>query len=363
VHRIAQGAETPEQKAVAVYNWVIKNTRYVALEFGIYGYKPRRAVQTVARGWGDCKDKATVIVAMLRELGVDATLVVVRSGMRGRFDSSVASLAPFDHAIAYVPSLNLYLDGTAELAGSHEFPAMDQAGLGLHVNQGSSVLHKLPDNDPATHRRVRTLELALGKDGGADLSLDYELSGPSASGFRQRYLAESTRRARLVEDMTAEFSGLSLLPGDKGVTMSDLNKLEEPVRFSLHGHVAQMARREGDRLSLSATLGTRLTPRYASLSARRLDVQIGAFPSADERLVIDLPKAFRLVAGPTPVRAETPFGTYSVEVREEPGRVTVQSTLSLAVSRVAAKDYPAFRSFCEAADAAFEPRLVLGPAQ
>jgi tetratricopeptide (TPR) repeat protein len=361
VQRIVAGASTPEQKVTAVYNWVIRNTRYVALEFGIYGYKPRRAVQTVARGWGDCKDKATVIVAMLRELGIDATLVVVRSGMRGRFDSTVASLAPFDHAIAYVPSLNLYLDGTAELTGSHEFPAMDQAGLGLHVNQGASVLHKLPDNDPATHRRARVLEIDLAKDGGAELSLDYELSGPSAAGFRQRYLAESTRRARVVEDTTAEFSGLSLLPGERGVTMSDLNQFEAPVRFRLHGHVSQMARREGDRLSLSATLGTRLTPRYATLSARRLDVQIGAFPTSDEKVVIDLPKGFKLVAGPAKVRAETPFGTYSVEVSEEPGKVTVQSRLSLSVSRVAAKDYAAFRSFCEAADAAFEPRLVLGP--
>jgi transglutaminase-like putative cysteine protease/Tfp pilus assembly protein PilF len=360
VQRIVAGADTPEQKVVAVYNWVIKNTRYVALEFGIYGYKPRRAVQTVARGWGDCKDKATVIVAMLRELGIDATLVVVRSGMRGRFDSTVASLAPFDHAIAYVPSLNLYLDGTAELAGAHEFPIMDQAGLGLHVNQGASVLHKLPDNDPATHRRVRTLSLSLARDGGAELDLDYELSGPSAPGFRQRYLAESTRRARVVEDMTQEFSGLALLPGERGVTMSDLTQFEQPVRFSLHGHVSQLARREGDRLSLSATLGTRLTPRYASLSARRLDVQLGALPSADETVVIELPKGFRMLAGPTPVQAETPFGAYSVDVREEPGKVTVRSRLSLAVSRVPAKDYPSFRRFCESADAAFEPRLVLG---
>jgi transglutaminase-like putative cysteine protease/tetratricopeptide (TPR) repeat protein len=361
VHRITAGLLTTEQKVVAVYNWVIKNTRYVALEFGIYGYKPRRAVQTVARGWGDCKDKATVIVAMLRELGIDSTLVVVRSGMRGRFDSTVASLAPFDHAIAYVPALDLYLDGTAELTGSRELPAMDQAGLGLHVNQGASVLHKLPDNDPSTHRRARTLTLDLARDGAAELTLGYELAGPSAVGFRGRYLAESTRRARVVEDMTAEFSGLSLLPGDKGITMSDLNDFEAPVRFTLRGHVTQMARREGDRLSLSVTVGTRLVPRYASLSTRRLDLQIGAFPSSEERVVIELPKGFKLVAGPQPVRAETPFGAYSVEVREEPGKLVVESKLRLSVSRVAAKDYAAFRSFCEAADAAFEPRVLLGP--
>ncbi|HET9929559.1 MAG TPA: DUF3857 domain-containing protein, partial [Polyangiaceae bacterium] len=106
-HKVVNGKKTELEKVQAIYDWVTRNTRYVALEFGIYGHKPRRCVQTVARGWGDCKDKATVIVSLLQELGIDATIVILRTQMRGRFDSKVASLAPFDHAIAYVPSLNL----------------------------------------------------------------------------------------------------------------------------------------------------------------------------------------------------------------------------------------------------------------
>jgi len=91
---ITKGKTTPTDKVKAVYDWVIDRTRYVALEFGIYGYKPHRCVQTVTRGWGDCKDKATVIVTLLRQLGIDATIVIVRSGMRGDFDSKLPSLAP-----------------------------------------------------------------------------------------------------------------------------------------------------------------------------------------------------------------------------------------------------------------------------
>src|SRR5690606_29952712 len=58
LRKIVADKETTEEKVKAVYAWVTKNTRYVALEFGIYGFKPRRCVQTVNRGWGDCKDKA-----------------------------------------------------------------------------------------------------------------------------------------------------------------------------------------------------------------------------------------------------------------------------------------------------------------
>ena len=89
-----------------------------------------------ARGFGDCKDKATLIVTMLKELGINATIVILRTGMKGDFETEPASLAPFDHAIAYVPSMDLYLDGTAEFTGSTELPAMDRGSLAIQVNEG-----------------------------------------------------------------------------------------------------------------------------------------------------------------------------------------------------------------------------------
>jgi transglutaminase-like putative cysteine protease len=54
---IAKDRKTDLDKVKAVYGWVVKNTRYVALEFGIYGFKPRRCVQTVARGWATAKTR------------------------------------------------------------------------------------------------------------------------------------------------------------------------------------------------------------------------------------------------------------------------------------------------------------------
>ncbi len=134
--RIAGAAKTEAEKVQAVYDWVVQNTRYVALEFGVYGYKPHRAVQTLTRGWGDCKDKATAIIVLLKNLGIESRFVAVRTQLRGDLASSVASLAPFDHAIAFVPSLNWYLDGTAEESGSRELPVMDRGAMALHIWTG-----------------------------------------------------------------------------------------------------------------------------------------------------------------------------------------------------------------------------------
>ena len=360
VHRIAQGASSNREKVQKVYEWVVKNTRYVALEFGIYGYKPRRAVQTVSRGWGDCKDKAAVIVAMLGELGIPATMVLVRTGLRGRFRSEVASLAPFDHAIAYVPELDLYLDGTAEFTGSSELPSMDQGALALRVNAGDAQLVTLPDNDPARNVKRRQVDLRLDASGGAELELSYETTGASASAWRRRYSAEATRQARVQEDLGREFPGLELSSGAPAITMSDLSNFERPVSVQVRARSPHVLRDEGHSRSLVVTPSERLGQSYASLPRRDLDVDIGSFPTLDETYVVRLGPGYSVLGLPKPEQHEGPFGQYSVEVSADSAEVRVHSRLSLRVSRVSPQSYAEFRRFCHAVDAAFDQRLVLG---
>lgn len=357
---IAKDAKTDEEKVKAVYGWVVKNTRYVALEFGIYGYKPHRCVQTVSRGWGDCKDKATVIVTLLKELGIPANLVILRTQMRGDFTSKLPSLAPFDHAIAYVPSLDLYLDGTAEYVGSTELPSMDQGALGLLIGEGTAKPVRLPIAEPSASLVHREVQVQLERGGAAKrLGLRYEVRGHSAAGYRARYEAEGTRRERVTSDLAGEFPGLVL---DKsGIRTSDLGDLERPVFLEVAGKSSQFARQEGERLSVPVTLGVRLTPEYASLSSRKQDVVILGFSGRRERVVVDVPAGLRVESLPPSAQAKSRFGEYSVSAKVEGNTVVVESFVSLSVTRVAPSDYPEFRKFCLEADQAQNHRLVLAP--
>ncbi len=114
---IAAGAESVEEKVKAVYDWVVRNTRYIGLEFGIHSYKPYQVNDIYQRKFGDCKDKASLMVAMLDELGVKAQMVVLRTSNLGAIEPYPPALNMFNHAIAYVPALDLYLDGTARIRG------------------------------------------------------------------------------------------------------------------------------------------------------------------------------------------------------------------------------------------------------
>ena len=357
---ITKGAKTDLEKVRAVYGWVIKNTRYVALEFGIYGFKPRRCVQTVSRGWGDCKDKATVIATLLEELKIPSTIVILRTQLRGGFPSTLPSLAPFDHAIVYVPSLDLYLDGTAEFHGSGELPVMDQGALALHVNRGDSKLLTVPEAPPEKNGIERRVLANLGRDGSARLELDYATRGPSAAEWRERYGAEGTRRERVLADLGREFPGFSLTEGATGITTSDLVDTEQPVELHARGTAPSFARREGAQLSMSVTTGTRLTPKYASLSQRTQDVRTLGFSTIDDTFTVKLPGGMKVISAPPNASADTPFGSYLVQVETQPGQVVVKSRVLLRTTRIRPADYAAWKKFCAAADEALSRRLIIG---
>lgn len=358
---ITKGLTDDKAKVRAIYRYVTA-LRYVALEFGIEGIKPRRCALTLARGWGDCKDKATMIVTMLREIGIDATIVIVRTGMRGDLAKDApANMAAFDHAIAYVPSLDLYLDGTADGAGSEELPTMDRRSVALQINKGKPLLTRLPDPPPSASPHARKLDLVVGADGSADFGMDMTVSGADAVGWRQRYHADGSQRDRATRDFTTLLGPFELGKGATGLVVKDTDDVEKPVSISMKGKASTFARKEGDKLSLPIAPTMNLTSNLAALSSRTLAVIVGAQKVTTDERVIHVPSGMKVETLPTAQVVDTPFGKVVVAVESAPGKVTVTTTVTLSKARIEPGEYAAFRAFCQSGDAALGQRLVLAP--
>ena len=63
-------ASSRQERAAAALRWVTERLRYTGLELGRGAYIPANAAEVLARGFGDCKDMSTLVVALLREAGV-----------------------------------------------------------------------------------------------------------------------------------------------------------------------------------------------------------------------------------------------------------------------------------------------------
>src|SRR6476661_4571507 len=95
VDSLVRGARTRDDSIRAVHKWVSQDIRYVAIALGIGGYQPRMPDTVRVTGFGDCKDKATLFVASLRHLGIDAYPVLLSASATARRD--MPSIEQFNH--------------------------------------------------------------------------------------------------------------------------------------------------------------------------------------------------------------------------------------------------------------------------
>ncbi len=361
VAEAVKGISDERARIRAVYDLVVKKTRYVGLEFGIHGYKPYRVSQVFARKFGDCKDKASLLVAMLKEIHVPATLVLARTRHGGDLDESPASLAPFDHAIAYVPKYDLYLDGTAEFSGSDELPAQDQDIPVLQVTDpatgGPGKLARTPVSAPTRNRVTREVKVALDPSGSARVDVKMSVAGEAAHEWRSHYQTPGERRERFEKAENASHPGAKVTRVD----FPSIDDLERPVEVSSELEVPTWARPLGGDLTMPA-LGREgeLARSYARLSERQHDLILGYPWEQEERVRIALPKGYTPKRLPEAKRIETPFGTFALTVERHGQEVDLTTALKVSRHRIKRGEYAAFRRFCLDVDAAAGQELVLG---
>ncbi len=114
-NEITSGIQEPRAQTAALYHWVSQEIRYVAIFLGSGGVVPNPADQVIRNRYGDCKDKTTLLIALLAAKGIEASTAMINSGSAFEIPR-LGSVSPFNHVIVYIPQWDLYLDPTAELA-------------------------------------------------------------------------------------------------------------------------------------------------------------------------------------------------------------------------------------------------------
>lgn len=107
--------DNPKEQAKALYNWVTRNIRYVAIYLGDGGIIPHDADSIIRNRYGDCKDHNTLLIALLSAKGIRASSALINQGSAYLLPKYPV-ISPFNHVITYLPQWDLYVDSTAETA-------------------------------------------------------------------------------------------------------------------------------------------------------------------------------------------------------------------------------------------------------
>ena len=201
---VTSGLNDDAAKVTALDHWVAKNIRYVAVSLGHGGLIPHHADQVLANRYGDCKDHAILMQALLSAVGIESSGALVNSGSAYTL-AMVGAIGPPNHIITYVPSLDLYVDSTDQFShyGTLSFEVMDKPTVLTALKRlGHTPSTKADQNVVRT-----TILMKIQPDGTIEGHSEATLSGVSESGSRaNRYYAQPTAEEQVVKTLLTRFN-------------------------------------------------------------------------------------------------------------------------------------------------------------
>jgi len=346
----------PKMQALAEF--LQREIRYVAVELGVGGFQPHAAREVFAHRFGDCKDKATLMSAMLGDIGIESYYVVIHTERGGVTASTPPHLRDFNHAILAIklpndvqdPSLTatmqhtklgrlLFFDPTDTMTPFGSLRGPLQSNYGLLVTADGGELVALPQLSPSTSGIRRTAKLAINEQGTLTGEFVESRIGDSAS--RQRYalrsVSKDTDRIKPIETLmsrslgTFQFTKASVINADYP---------DRPFRYEYSIVAANYAKTAGNLMLIRP----RVVGEYASgllgqKERRKYPVEFEGPVRDTDTFEITLPAGYEVDDLPPPADVDFGFASYHSKTEAAGNTLKYSRTfevkeLSVPVSKV-----------------------------
>jgi tetratricopeptide (TPR) repeat protein/transglutaminase-like putative cysteine protease len=249
VDQITAGKSSVAEKEAALLDYLDREVRYTGIEFGGAAIIPHEPAETLAKKYGDCKDKATLLVTMLRAAGIPAYVAMLNAGEPMDVPDAFPGMGVFNHAIVYVPGTpaakknkqavpDLWIDATDRYARMGQLPIADQGRLALIARAETTGLQKIPEAPSKENLLFETRVLTLSENGPASLVETTRPMGVYESRYRSYYADKPDKEVK--DGLTTYVKGQYVAEKLGSVDRSDPADLSRQFELTI---TAEKARR------------------------------------------------------------------------------------------------------------------------
>ena len=339
---ITRDAKTPEEQIQALYSFVSARIRYIGIDFGIGRYQPHAAPEVLVNRYGDCKDKDTLLQALLRAKGFATGSALVGT----MFDVVPELPSPgfFNHVITTValPSGRIWMDSTP---GVTPFQLLvptirDKDALVIPLS-GVSVLERTPAKLPFPFEDHFEAKATLAADG--------ELKGKVNIDFRSdneliaRAMAQNLAPAQW--DQGTQF--LANLLGFGGTTSNSNFSRADDTQSPVHVSYDYTRKPFGDwdNLRIVPLFPANALPAAPGKQPSH-EIELGAVRTEFAVSHIQLPQGYGADL-PDAVHVKTDFATFDKTYKLENGELIAERKIAILQSKLPTDQWEKYKKFAK----------------
>jgi tetratricopeptide (TPR) repeat protein/transglutaminase-like putative cysteine protease len=342
-NELTKGLKTDDEKIRAFYKFVSLKYHYIGLDFGIGRYQPHAADDVLDNGYGDCKDKHTLLATLLKAAGIEAWPALIHASRK--LDPDVPSPAQFNHVITVVPrgGENIWLDTTPEVSpyGLLLMVLRNKQALVIPA-QKPPLLMTTPANPPFPQQQEFSMSGKLSGSGRFSGHVEQSYRGDTEvllrGAFRQVPESQWT-------NVVQRFSyGLNFGGDVSNVKVTPPDDIDKP--FEISYDYVRKKYGDWDNRQVIAPLPPMGIELAKGAKEQKLTepLPLGALGKVIYRSRLELPEGYTVTA-PAKVHLKQPYAEYTSVTNVADGTMTTNRELVISKNEVALSEWEGFKKF------------------
>lgn len=338
---ITRDAKTPLDQVRALYTFVSAHIHYVGIDFGVGRYQPHLAAEVQANQYGDCKDKDTLLEALLHAKGFTTAPALI--GVSIAIVPDLPSPAFFNHVITTVsmPDGRIWMDSTPGVAPFQLLLLLlrDKQALVIPPS-GTSGLERTPAKTPFPF--VNNFEATATLDTSGALSGKVAISYRSDDEILARLIGQNLAPAQWDQGTQVIANALGFSGATSNSAFGQADDISQPMQINYDYSKKPFG--DWDNLRILALLPTTVGLPTAPDKLPESEIDLSSPRTDDAVSRIQLPAGFSAEL-PDAVHVKTAFATWDLTYKLENGQFTAERKLVVLQSRVPATDWEKYKQF------------------
>jgi tetratricopeptide (TPR) repeat protein len=350
---LTANAKTDVEKIRALYDYVSTHNHYIGIDFGIGRYQPHFAAEVMANQYGDCKDKHTLLAALLRAKGFRVSAVLIGAGIE--MNEKVPMPAAFNHVITVVDvgGEKVWLDATTEVAPYRVLVAMLRDKNALVVPpKDAPYLAKTPAELPFNAVSHYEIKSELDKSGSLKAHVEITMRGDDE--ILMRMASRQIARTQW-DQLSQNYQDGSGFSGTTSATVLDPPD-DTSGPWHLRYDFAKSPYGDWDNYRIGSLLPNVSLPSIDEKKPPKKDIELGAPHTQLADSTIHLPQGYS-VELPDAVHLKTAFATFDKTYEIMDGSLVAEFKLVTLTDKIPASNWKDYKKFVD--DVGVEPWIQL----